>query len=453
MITRLTLTDFMAHAATVLEFAPGLNVLTGPNNTGKSAVVEALRCLAQNPPPRHVIRHGAAEARVTVTLSDGTVVAWVRRPKYALYELTRPGATEPEVFAKFGRTPPEAICDVLRLDLVPLETGPSVDVHIGNQREPVFLLNEPGTAVAGFFAASTEAAHLVAMQNRLTDKVRKAKSESKRLELRLAALVADLDKLAPLPDLEYRLSAGEASEAALAVLDRDIPALERTLADRRGLLARQAAVAHTAQVLAGLSAPPGLLPTAPLAGQIDRLRGFFRETRRVAGRWAALETLETPPALADTAAIARQVGALAQTSQAGQRLSARTRVLARLIPPPELAATAALATTRDRLVRLRADTAGLAATAGRLSALGPPPDLAETGALAKSVAALVAARRALAAKEKALATARQALADGEARIAARLETLGACPLCGARLCLDGFLGTGHDHAVPTEAAP
>jgi exonuclease SbcC len=142
---------------------------------------------------------------------------------------------------------------------------------------------------------------------------------------------------------------------------------------------------------------------------------------------------------------------LAQTSQAGRRLSARTRVLARLTPPPELAATAILAATRDRLVRLRADTAGLAATAGRLSALRPPPELAETASLVACVAALAAARRARSAKEKALATARQALADGEARIAARLETLGACPLCGARLCLDAFLGAGHDHG-PTEAA-
>ena len=41
------------HAATVLDFPPGLSVLTGPNNIGKSAVVEALRCLTQNPVPHH----------------------------------------------------------------------------------------------------------------------------------------------------------------------------------------------------------------------------------------------------------------------------------------------------------------------------------------------------------------------------------------------------------------
>lgn len=452
MITRLTLTDFMAHAATVLDLAPGLNVLTGPNNTGKSAVVEALRCLAQNPPPRHVIRHGATEARVAVTLSDGTEIAWVRRPKYALYELTRPGAAEPEIFAKFGRTPPEAICDLLRLDLVPLETGPSVDVHIGNQREPVFLLNEPGTAVAGFFAASTEAAHLVAMQNRLTDRVRKAKSESKRLEKRLAVLAADLDRLAPLPELEYRLSAADGLETALAALDRDIPALERSLADRRNLLARLAGLGRTGRVLAGLTDPPELVPTAPLAGQLDRLRGLARETRRIAGRGAVLARLEPPPVLADTAGLARQAGALAQTRQDGRRLAARTRALARLTPPPELAETASLVATRNRLARMRADSATLAATAGRLAALVPPPDLGDTAPLTELLAAIAATRRALADKEKALATAHQALADGEARIAARLETLGACPLCGGKLRTADFLGAGHSRNLAEPSA-
>ena len=170
----------MAHARTEFALAPGLNVLTGPNNTGKSAVVEALRCLAANPAPRHVIRHGASEARVTLELDDGTAVTWVRRPKYALYEVRRPGVEEPEVYAKFGRAVPEDVQRLLRLGPVRLDGDVSVDVHIGNQREPVFLLNEPGTVVAGFFAASTEAAHLIAMQALLTERGRKAKAEKKR---------------------------------------------------------------------------------------------------------------------------------------------------------------------------------------------------------------------------------------------------------------------------------
>ncbi|MDD4733110.1 MAG: AAA family ATPase, partial [Desulfovibrio sp.] len=119
MIQRIILEQFQAHKHTELELGPGVNVLTGLNNTGKSAVVEALRCLATNPPPRHVIRHGAAQARVEVVLEDGVRVAWNRKKNTAWYELWLPGQDEPEYFRKLGRgMVPDEVRDALRLDEV-----------------------------------------------------------------------------------------------------------------------------------------------------------------------------------------------------------------------------------------------------------------------------------------------------------------------------------------------
>ena len=452
MITRLTLTNFMAHAATVLDLPPGLSVLTGPNNTGKSAVVEALRCLTQNPAPHHVIRHGAAEARVTVTLSDGTEVTWVRRPRSAIYALTRPGAAEPEVFAKFGRTPPQEILDVLRLDLVPLESGDPVDVHIGDQRQPIFLLNQPGTVIAGFFAASSESAHLIAMQNRLTDRVRKTKGEVRRLEGRLGAIAAALDKLAPLPDLEYRLSAADALETALAALERDMPALERTLAERRRLRGRLDRLARADRLLSRLEPPPALTPTEGLARGLERQRTLTAVRDRMAGRDAVLERLAPPPPLAETANLAARAGELARTARAGRGQAAKAAVLDRLQAPPTLADTAALAGVLAALAATRQALASRRRAVGRLAGLTPPPEAAATRPLAELAAALVAARADVTAARADVAERRQRLDDSEARIAARIATLGVCPLCGARLSTADFLGTGHRHAGPKEGA-
>ena len=47
MIRRITLINFMAHEHTVLELTDGVNVLIGPNNCGKSAVVEAIRAVCE----------------------------------------------------------------------------------------------------------------------------------------------------------------------------------------------------------------------------------------------------------------------------------------------------------------------------------------------------------------------------------------------------------------------
>uniref|UniRef100_I2Q676 Rad50/SbcC-type AAA domain-containing protein n=1 Tax=Desulfovibrio sp. U5L TaxID=596152 RepID=I2Q676_9BACT len=495
MITRLTLLDFMAHARTVFDLAPGLNVLTGPNNTGKSAVVEALRCLARNPPPKHVIRHGATEARVTAETDDGTTVTWVRRPKYALYELTRPGAAEPEVFAKFGRTPPEEVLAVLGLGPVPIEGGDEVDVHIGNQREPVFLLDKPGSVLAGFFAASTEAAHLIGMQTRLTDRTKKAKAEKKRLDGRMAGLLAELDKLSALPDLELRLGAATDLEAELLAGDRQAAGLAAVLAAGHGLRGRVAGLGRSRDALAGLAGPPELAPTAALAGAVSRQAALDVRLDRTVGRRQALASLTGPPALADAARLFSQSDGLARLRAAEARAAGRATALDPLAPPPVLADLAGPADLARRLdeARLAAGrlagrdrtldklaappeavpVAPLAALAGRLEAgraaknalarqnrtlagLAPPPVPADVHPLAATLAALAEARQAVAAAAAAAARSAAILAALAGRIEARLAQLPACPLCGGELSAADFLGPGHRHATPlpgTEKTP
>jgi DNA repair ATPase RecN len=68
MIKRVIIKDYMAHKETELELDPGVTVITGPNNSGKSAVVEVLRSVGQKPSPHHAIRHGASQAVVRVEL-------------------------------------------------------------------------------------------------------------------------------------------------------------------------------------------------------------------------------------------------------------------------------------------------------------------------------------------------------------------------------------------------
>lgn len=453
MIKRLTLLDFMAHVRTVFDLSPGLNVLTGPNNTGKSAVVEALRCLAQNPPPRHFIRHGAAEARVSVEMDDGTVVAWVRRPKYALYELTRPGAAEPEVFAKFGRTPPEEVMAVLGIGPVVLESGEEVDVHIGNQREPVFLLNQPGSVLAGFFAAATEAAHLIAMQNLLTERARKAKIEQGRLSKRLLAIAAELDRLAPLPALEMRLGMVADLETALAAGDREAAGLAALLAARDRLRGRIAGQLRTEAILTPLAEPPRLVPTARLAETVALFETLAARLGRASRRQGGLSPLASPPGLYDTASLSRQTDALIRARATLDRTARKAKALASLAVPPVAADVAGLATLAQRLADCRARAAGLAHKDRALSRLALPPVPADTRPLAETLAALTASRAALTVARAALARNEQVLSALTGRIEARLAELGACPLCGGALSTDDFLGPGHNHNNSTTPTP
>ena len=169
MIKSITIENFMSHQATRIELSPGVTVITGPNNIGKSAVVEGVRSLVHNPSPKHSIRHGAKQAVIRLEIDSGEIIEWVRSDKTAFYRLLRPAddaqeeAYKVEEYRKLGQSVPEDIMALLRLGLVETESG-EIDIHIGNQREPIFLLNSPGSHAASFFAASTEAEYLLRMR-------------------------------------------------------------------------------------------------------------------------------------------------------------------------------------------------------------------------------------------------------------------------------------------------
>ena len=76
MITRITLTNYMSHAHTVIEPAAGLTVILGPNNCGKSAIVSALQTLCGDNTGDFMVRHGEKECAVTVETDDGHTIRW-----------------------------------------------------------------------------------------------------------------------------------------------------------------------------------------------------------------------------------------------------------------------------------------------------------------------------------------------------------------------------------------
>jgi exonuclease SbcC len=440
MITRLTLTDFLAHGHTVLEFGPGLTVLTGPNNTGKSAVVEALRCLSQNPTPKHFIRHGAKQARVEAELDDGTRVAWVRTKSYALYELTRPGQ-ETQTYAKFGRKPPEDVRAVLRLDPVELETDEPMDVHIGNQRDPIFLLNRSGFATASFLASSTESAHLLAMQRALKDRVQTARREEQELVSRQAAIRADLDRLAGLPDLGLALERAREAQGRVAALEREVPALERAATALARLTAQEGLAAERLNRL-DPAPPPALWPTAPLSDRATRLTALARRGERTQARARVLAPLSPPPAVEDTRPLARLAADLKRLAAREARPRGRAAALETLAAPPAPAGTAPLARLAEGLRQAQARAAMLSRRAAGLSGLAAPPapaPLGDLGRLCRELSGALAREQALAAE---LERRDQALAEAGEQLAARLAEVGRCPLCGNDLSAQTFLTRG-----------
>lgn len=435
----------MAHERTELELGPGVNALTGPNNSGKSAVVEALRCVATNPRPKPYIRHGAKEARVGLEFEDGTRVVWVRKKRSSGYELWAPGAEEPEEYWKFGRKPPEDILNVLRLDLVELETGNEVDVHVGNQREPVFLLNQPGSNAAAFFAASTESAHLLAMQNLLKRKTMDAKREKKGLEARLDDIEGQLDLFAPLPSIGVELEAARELENAANKLQGEIPALEGLISARQNLEQTLHARSATATILNGVESAPIINATNELAGILSLLAKVDEKREKAVAASSVLSTLSLVPPIENTARLATLCNHLQQVDHALVSASRTGRTMEDLKEPPICADISQLSQIIDMYYVTRSRSGREKLKHDILRNLAEPPEVKKDERLEALVVELRRAEEGRSGAAEALKELESRLKLFEEQVAQRVEALGHCPTCGSDMNGLAFLDRGHRH--------
>ena len=64
MLLELRVENYAVIDNLVVEFAPGLNLLTGETGAGKSILIDALGLLLGQKAPADVVRHGAEKAVV-----------------------------------------------------------------------------------------------------------------------------------------------------------------------------------------------------------------------------------------------------------------------------------------------------------------------------------------------------------------------------------------------------
>src|SRR5215469_9576500 len=79
VIRKITLHNYMSHAHSVIELTDGLTALIGPNNCGKSAIVDAIQTVCENVRGSYMVKHGENECSVVIETSEGDTVEWRRR--------------------------------------------------------------------------------------------------------------------------------------------------------------------------------------------------------------------------------------------------------------------------------------------------------------------------------------------------------------------------------------
>jgi DNA repair exonuclease SbcCD ATPase subunit len=136
MITSLILNNFQSHKHSVLQFDPGVNLIIGTSDSGKTAIIRALRYLTFNRPLGNAFRSTwGGETLVKVKTSEGITIKRIEG-KEKLYILD-----DLEPFKAFGTDVPEEILKALNVE----------DINFQYQLDSPFLLSKTPGEIARYF--------------------------------------------------------------------------------------------------------------------------------------------------------------------------------------------------------------------------------------------------------------------------------------------------------------
>ena len=249
-IKSIELQNFQSHHSTHIEPAPPgqLTVITGPSDSGKTAIIRALKWLLYNQPAgADFMRTGASMVRISVKFADGNIVTRERTAATNRYKILQPGAEKPEVFEGFGATVPLEIQEITGVRTVKI-ADLDLMLNLSEQLDGPFLgqksISSPARAkILGKLAGTEEID--VAGASVGKDLYRRGQDE-KRLAAEIEELAARIEEFAWIEELGEKIAALE----NLAARIKEQRELLVTLEEKRSELLRiQAEMNATQKVL------------------------------------------------------------------------------------------------------------------------------------------------------------------------------------------------------------
>jgi len=147
-IKQITLDNFQSHKHTVVDLDKGLNVIVGPSDTGKTAIIRAIKWILYNEPAGdYFIREGENDCRVTIEFSDKVIIERYRSKSKNKYILKNKYGDVLE-FEGFGSKVPYEISEATGIKKISLDINESTSINLGEQLEGAFLLSEKNSLKA-----------------------------------------------------------------------------------------------------------------------------------------------------------------------------------------------------------------------------------------------------------------------------------------------------------------
>lgn len=144
-IESIMIKGFQSHINSTFHLSPGLTVITGPTDSGKTAIIRAIRWIVFGEPSGETfVNETVGEATVEITLTNQACVTKNRRRGKTVYGITYPDNTVQ--FFETAAVPDEvtALLETTKQTFGDFETA----LNFAYQLEAPFLISEPPSAGA-----------------------------------------------------------------------------------------------------------------------------------------------------------------------------------------------------------------------------------------------------------------------------------------------------------------
>ncbi len=216
MITSVHIKNFQKHKDLKLEFTNGINVITGESDTGKSAVIRALRWVLENRPSGNKFKTKGTAPSTSVNVDliiDGEEITRTKSTSKNEYFF------QGETFKAMGSDVPESISNFTNIS----------SLNIQRQFDEHFLFQYPDSKVSKMIndvSGMEEIIHALEETNR---RVRKAKSEEEFICDLVDEKEKEIQKLSSYEKLESRVLGISSKMKKLESKEEDFEKLRKLL--------------------------------------------------------------------------------------------------------------------------------------------------------------------------------------------------------------------------------
>ena len=204
MIKSLKISNFQSHANSELVFTPGVNVIVGASDSGKTAIIRALRWLIWNRPNGEAFRSTwGGDTRVEIQVDDNIIVRGKTKDIPNLYSVNT------KVLQAFKTDVPEQVQKYLNVD----------ETNLQQQLDAPFLISSSPGEVASYF---NRIAHLDQIDTGL-------KSIQADIRKVTGEIQSDKDRVEELKENARAYAYLEWAEIELEVLEKDQELLQKKM--------------------------------------------------------------------------------------------------------------------------------------------------------------------------------------------------------------------------------